>query len=430
MLSSLRKTPSPRARRAGTLLAALTALAIASVTLFPTGDTSGGLSLCLLCGDRGLADAVLNVVLFAPLGAGLALRGTSVRAAVLLGACFSGGIEYLQSLIPGRDASPPDLLFNTLGALLGFALVRAAPAWLHPSPGLRRRLLAGGAALPPLVLLLGGALLMPWPSRDAYSGQWTPDLGRMEWYRGRVVAASVGGVPVPSRRVEEETERLRALLRAGAPVRVSAVAGPPVRGLAPLFSIYDDRARQIFLVGPARDDVVLRYRTLGSALRMDQPELRAPGAFRGVRAGDPLRVEVAREGRGYCITVNAARYCSLGFTVGDTWRVLLALSSFSAEARTAIGLFWLAALFAPLGLWLRTRRDALLAGAAIAAGLLVVPPLAGLLSTPPGQVLAALAGVGVGVLARKSLARGPGGVPAEASRRRNTVPARTPSALP
>lgn len=393
-----------RARRAGTLLAAASVLAIASLTLFPTGDRSAGPTLCLLCGERGLADAILNVLMFVPLGVGLALRGATLRGVIVLGGAFTGGIEFLQALIPGRDASVSDLVFNTLGCVAGFALLRSVPAWADPPPERGRRLLAGALAAPLLLLLAAGLLLGPRPSRDTYAGQWTAELGHLASYRGRVLAAHVGEVPVPSRQMAAESRRLRELLAGGAPIRVAAVAGPPVAGLAPIFSIYDDEDRQILLVGTQGEDAVFQYRTRGMALRMDRPGLRLRGAFRGVRAGDPLRIEVARRGRGFCVSVNAARSCSVGYTVADTWGVFLALFALDGPARRLLGLAWLAALFVPAGYWLRTRHDALPAGAVVAAGLLVVPWAAGLLPTPPAEFLAAFAGVAAGALARRGAA--------------------------
>ncbi|HEV2150160.1 MAG TPA: VanZ family protein [Longimicrobiaceae bacterium] len=387
------------------MLAIVSVLVIASLTLFPTSDRSAGLTLCLFCGDRGLADAILNVLLFMPLGAGLALRGATLLAATLLGGVFTGGIEFLQSLIPGRDASLSDLLFNTLGCVLGAALLRSAPAWIDPGPGRARRLLAGALVLPLLLLVAGGLLLSPRPSRDVYAGQWTAELGHLESYRGRVTSAYVGEVHVPSRQMRAESERLRVLLEEGAPVRVSAVAGPPVPALAPIFSIYDDEEREIVLLGADREDAVFQFRTVGLALGMDRPSLRLPGAFHGVRPGDPLRMEVARAGRGYCFSVNAARSCAVGFTVTDTWRVFLALSSLGSGVRGAIGLAWLAALWVPAGFWIRGRRQALLAAASVATGLLLVPPVAGLLPTPLPALAAALVGLGVGALARRMLRR-------------------------
>lgn len=386
--------------------AAAAALAVAAATLFPTGDTvPGPLELCLLCGERGLADALLNVGLFVPLGAALAWRGLSGGRALLLGAALSAAIEVAQHFVPGRDPSPADILFNSLGAALGWALVRSAPGWLDPPPRRARRLLAAGVAFPLLVVLVGGLLLAPGLPRSVYHGQWTADLGYLEWYRGRVLAAWVGEVPVPSRRMERESPRLRALLEQGAAVRVEARAGPPPPALAPVFSVYDHLRREVVLLGVDGEDAVYRYRTRGTALKTDQPDLRFPGALRGVRPGDPLRMSVERGEGGWCIEVNAARRCGLGFAATDTWSVLLFPSRLTSPGRTLLGLAWLAGLCVPAGLWLRGRRQALAATAALAAGLLLLPPVVGLLPTSPAAIAAAIAGLGVGVVARSVVFR-------------------------
>ncbi|HEV2735377.1 MAG TPA: VanZ family protein [Longimicrobiaceae bacterium] len=393
-----------RARVAGAALAVISVLVIASLTLFPTDDLSDGATLCLLCGERALADAILNVLMFVPLGAGLGLGGVTLLGVTLLGGAFTLAIEFLQALIPGRDASVADLVFNTLGCVLGGALVRSVPAWIDPPPARGRRFLAGGLAAPLLLLLATGLMLGPRPSRDTYAGQWTAELGHLESYRGRVTAAYVGEVPVPSREMARESERLRILVARGAPIRVAAVAGPPVSGLAPIFSIYDDEDREILLVGTDGEDAVFQYRTLGMALRMDRPSLRLPGGFRGVREGDPLRIEVVRRGRGYCMAVNDVRSCSVGYTLADTWGVFLALFSLDGGGRRLLGLAWLGMLFVPAGFWLRDRRDVLPAAALLAAGLLLVPWAAGLVPTPPAEFLAVAAGLGAGALARRGVA--------------------------
>jgi hypothetical protein len=384
------------------VLAAASVAVIAALTLFPTDDESAGPTLCLLCGDRGLADALLNVLMFVPLGAGLVLGGVPLLLAALLGAVFTAGIEFLQAIIPGRDASISDLVFNTTGCVVGAALVRSARLWIAPPPARRRRLLAAGVAAPLLLLLAAGLLLGPRPSRDTYAGQWTAELGHLQAYRGRVTAAWVGKVPVPSVQMPEQSGRLRALVAEGAPIRVAGVAGPPPGGLAPIFSIYDDEDREILLLGTDGEDAVFQFRTVGMALRMDRPGLRLPGAFRGVREGEPLRMAVARRGGGFCMEVNRVGSCSVGYTLADTWGVFLALFSLRGGARTLLGLLWLAALFVPAGWWLRTRREALAAGACVAAGLLLAPLAAGLLATPAAGYLAALAGLAAGALASRA----------------------------
>jgi glycopeptide antibiotics resistance protein len=79
----------------------------------------------------GLRDAVLNVVLFLPLGFVLQLgrpRGSPFAwgRALALGATFSGLIEVAQLFLPERFPSLADLATNALGAVLGALLAARA----------------------------------------------------------------------------------------------------------------------------------------------------------------------------------------------------------------------------------------------------------------------------------------------------------------
>jgi len=93
-----------------------------------------------LLGDRWLSDAILNVLLFVPLGAALGTGLLPTRRLVLGAMVFSAGIESAQLFIPGRDASVPDVACNTMGAALGIALWRGRRRYLSPagSPSGRR----------------------------------------------------------------------------------------------------------------------------------------------------------------------------------------------------------------------------------------------------------------------------------------------------
>jgi VanZ family protein len=78
-------------------------------------------------------DALLNVLLFVPLGFGLAekLRGrgkpraATVAQVLVVGALLSYGIEFLQIYIPGRDSRWEDVLTNSTGAAVGSLLFDA-----------------------------------------------------------------------------------------------------------------------------------------------------------------------------------------------------------------------------------------------------------------------------------------------------------------
>jgi len=94
--------------------------------LMPFGDLLAALP------DPGLirlalADIVTNILLFAPLGASIALRWPALptRRVVKSAAAFSIAIELTQGLLAaGRTAQSTDVLMNTLGAWLGWVLVR------------------------------------------------------------------------------------------------------------------------------------------------------------------------------------------------------------------------------------------------------------------------------------------------------------------
>ena len=96
-------------------------VAIAAMTLVPL---HGPERLELRPGSAaGLGD-VANLLLFAPLGGVLYLRCWSAAKAVATAAAISLAIELLQRVIPGRTTSIDDVLFNTLGAALGWLLAR------------------------------------------------------------------------------------------------------------------------------------------------------------------------------------------------------------------------------------------------------------------------------------------------------------------
>jgi len=382
----------------GLLVVAVAAVLVA--TLLPTTGEKPDISLCLVCGERGLSDALANVLLYMPLGAAMALCGWARPRALIAPPLLSASIEFAQTWIPGRDPSLGDVTFNTLGAAVGLAVVATAPLWLAPRPRVRL-LLSGLAALAAVAAFAAtGILLQPDPSRSPYWGQWTPDLGYLEWYRGRVVSASLGPRELPSGPLGESGQ-VRGLLLARAPLDVHAVAGPRVPALASLFSIYDAGQREIALLGPDRDDFVFRYRTRAAAALLDEPDLRAVGALRGVTPGESLAVAVRADGRGYCLVVNGRAACGRGFTLGSGWAVLYYPEMFPQWLKLLLDEAWVAGLLVPLGFWLQRRPAGLLLVAAAAAALWVTPAATGLVATPFGELAGAGVGLGLGVALRR-----------------------------
>lgn len=379
---------------------ALPATLIGLLTLSTSGSpASSGLALCLLCGERSLADALLNVALFAPLGAALFGHYRSLRRTTFVSAALSLAIEVAQIWIPGRDSNPGDFVFNTLGAAIGAAFVLAAPYWLHPLPRVRRWIAAGVAATSIAVLATAAALLAPDLPQTRYFGQWTPRFDQLEWYHGQVLDARVGDLTVPSQPVQND-EQLRALLRAGSPIRVELVAGSRVSSLAPIFSISDDAFNSIVLLGIDRDDAVYVFRTRSSAFLLDQPDLRVTDGFAGVAAGDTLGITVRRIGDAFCFDIGPRRRCGVGFRVSDTWGILIHPASWPVWAMSLTGLAWLAVLFVPPGFFLRPGTETVTVGLLLAAVVAAVPLLTPVIPVTLPEAMAAGAGVILGTLIR------------------------------
>jgi VanZ family protein len=377
----------------GLLAAALFAVLVATLT--PMGGEKPHVSLCLVCGERWASDILLNVILYLPLGVALALGGWRGLRALLGPGLLSASIEVAQFWIPGRDPSLGDVTFDTLGAALGLLLVQSSSLWLRPRGRLKPGLAVFAAASAVAVLGATGVLLRPDLPRSAYWGQWTPDLGNLARYGGRVLSASLGPRDLPHGRLQG-SEQVRELLLARSPLEVRAVAGPRVSALASLVSIADDQSREIVLLGPDRGDIVFRYRALAATLGFDEPDVRAAGAMRGVGVGDSLSVGVQPDGKGYCLVVNDRAACGLGLTVGRGWALLYYPESFPSWLRTLLDDAWVAGLMIPLGFWIRGRGFAAALVVAVAVAAWGVTPATGLLPATSAEVAGAVLGFGLG----------------------------------
>ena len=387
---------------------ALVVAAILAVTLFPNaGEETPTPAWCFVCGERGVAHVLLNIILFAPLGALLTLTGVPRRWTWLSGCLFSACIEFAQRFIPGRDSGLDDVLSNTTGTIVGSLIAVAAVAWLRRPgrPSVLGALAAAAAVL--LVVAATGMLLRPsFPRGVAYDVQWSPDNDVR--YRTWTVRAELGGMVIPSTRLSN-TAQVRDLLLAGAPLYVRAVAGPPLPPLAPLFRIADTTDREILLFGLLRDDFVLRYRTRAAAWRLDQPNLRVPGIAHSRARGDTLDLAMWREppprGR-LCARYNDRRACGLGFTAGRGWAILIYTADFPEWLYRVVDLGWIGGLLALVGFLSRGDRAALLVGGGLSLlGLAALPALVGLLATPPLEWEVAVAGLLAGAVASARFAR-------------------------
>ena len=384
-----------RAARAFVFIAAALVLV---ATLYPMESTGGGGNIgCLICGERGLADAIVNVILFMPLGAAAALTGRSTLAALALGAALSGSVEFAQmTLIPGRDASIGDLVFNTLGAAAGVAIVRTSWWWLGYDRLRASRLSLAAAVIATAIIASTGLLLVPEMPDGTYFVMWTPVLRHLDPYDAPVRSVTIGGHHLPPGRIGEPTQ-VRELLRAGGPIRVVADVAAKTSRQAAMFAIYDDFKREVVLIGPDRDDLVFRVRMRSASARLDQPDLRVVGGWRDLTPGSEIAVTARRSGRNYCVGFGSQPPCSNGFSAGMGWALLFHIEHSPVWLQSALNVFWLAILGFPVGFWGRRRWESLCALSVLAATILALPAWVGLLDTPADQVLGGIAGIGLGI---------------------------------
>ncbi|MGH7584793.1 MAG: VanZ family protein [Gemmatimonadales bacterium] len=394
-------------RKAGLAVALLGAAFVGALTLGPLPGREALVRAtplwCLVCGELGGVDVLLNVLLFAPLGIGLGLLGVRPGRAFLLAAALSLSVELLQlKVVAGRDASLSDLLTNSAGVLLGHRLGHSWRGWVLPDPSTARRLVAAWAVTW-LALGMGtAAALRPVPTHDRWYGQWAPELGHLEKFEGRVCAVRLGDIALPSWRLTDSVDWAQRLVSDTVRLRADANLGPATPGLAPIASIFDEHQREIMLLGQWGSDAVIRVRMTPSLLRLRPWAMRLPGGL-AQPPGTPVSIEAGIEDRAYVIRVHsegATRARVLPFSPQWTWAALLPVDYAFGRETGVVTALWLAAMLSPLGWWAGRARGRIpvLAGVVLVAGIAGIRMLFGLSPAPPAEWIGALGGLGVGLL--------------------------------
>jgi VanZ family protein len=373
--------------------AALLAIVLA-VTLAPVETTETAISgTCIWCGHFALADAILNVLLFMPLGLALGLRVRRSPLRAWLGlTLLAAAIEVVQVFLPGRFPTLSDVIANSMGAAIGLVM---AGLWRRGMPVRAREagplpLLAGSVVA--IVCVGATMLLRPDLPESTWYGQWTPELGHYERYEGRVLDARIGSFRVPGRRFDN-TPRVRSELLAGAPVEVTFIGGAEPPGPAPVFSIYDGMEREIFVLGGLGPDLFVRLRRRASDWR-----LRAPQSLFERSApvpGDTTRVTVTAGRDRICNSLSGDPCRSIS-PPGRGWSLLLGAAPTNRLERLA-DTAWLALLFLPLGYGFRPRAGWLSGLAVGLLGLAAAGVLGG--GVAGADLLTTIAGAGAGLLA-------------------------------
>ncbi len=368
--------------------------------------------LCIYpCGVEGFRDAVLNILLFIPLGAALATWVSGWRL-WLTPLVVTLVVEFSQyQWLFGRDASLRDVLTNVLGGALGALAVRHHRTLLRPPATLSRRL-AAASLLAWLGIVSGSAAGM---RRDlpstVYWGQWAPVLGQFAIYAGTVLDIRVAGEPLPSGRVPDSEHLRGLLLQDSVLITTTVVSGIPPNDPAPIASVYDGLQQEIFILGQAHNDLIFRIRNGLVAAELAGQMIRMPD-FPGHLPGDTVRITGGVVRNHYLLRAEArtgTKELRVPFSAGWAWSGLLPFRHRIGPEAPLVTALWLGALMLPAGYWLAAGGGGLpaLAWVVATAGL----GLAGLtmaVDLPPGswnEWLGTLMGGLAGWLAARRMGR-------------------------
>ncbi len=310
---------------------------------------------CLLCGERGLADFILNVGLFAPLGLALNAAGAGFPASLALSAALTAAVEGLQAaVIPGRDPALGDLVANSLGGGLGWHLGALMALLASPKPRVARMALWTASALPVAVSAASAWLLQPALPGGQWYGQWPPAMEDRanpvnRWFSGEVLGAWMGADTLPRWELAESEGPRRRLLAEGPSLSALIASGTPEdRGR--IVSVADSRGRHLVLAQDGRQ-LTFSVRLRADALRLSRPRFGLEDAL-PAHAGDTLLVSgqlsrgqvtlVAepREGNGRRGRVTASP--------ADTPALLIPYTITGGPVTQALRTLWAFAAFTPL----------------------------------------------------------------------------------
>jgi len=340
---------------------------------------------CLFpCGDQATRDAILNVVLFVPLGIALR-RLLPGRPALLLVVLTTVSVEFAQyGWILGRDPSLRDILTNAAGGALGIWLAHSWRGLLRPSATLSTRLAIAAGTTWLAMVGLTGALIRPTLPRSVYWGQWAAELGQFDTWQGTLLDATVNGYPLPRGRSGESGVLRSLLLSDSVMVEARIVAGAPPARFAPIASVFDSEQREIFVLGQRRDNLAFGIRTglrtieLGDVyVRMAAFPGREPGDTTVVAGGVVRGAWVLRAVHGEAVSERR-----IPMSPGLLWSALLPFYFVLGPATRFLSAVWLGATIAPAGWFaglgkhppVRLALGALLAGLGFSAAA-VIPGL-------------------------------------------------------
>ncbi len=243
---------------------------------------------CVVCGEGGATDVVVNLALFVPFGVLARLYCLSLRRLVPWAFGLTLAIELTQAtLLVGRDATLGDVLSNTGGAVLGWLLVVWVVSIAH-SP--RKARIASLLVLAcQATIWLGTGFGMrpsldgapPWVGRFGNSG------ASQAAFEGTIQAVTLAGIPVsmdPLVRLPGPHDSLTLGL-----VLTRTSSTPPPRPSS-IVRLVDGTPRAFIRVSQVRGGMDMEVQMPASALRFRTPSWRFSKAME-IPTGKPWRFD-------------------------------------------------------------------------------------------------------------------------------------------
>lgn len=342
-----------------------------------------------------VTDVILNIILFLPLGVGLALLGIRPAVAIAIGCLASSCIELTQLwYIPGRFASIHDVITNTTGTAIAAMMVSRwstrAAWWRVLAPFVAGIVVAAWVA--------GSFLIQPAsPRRGPMYSQWGYEFGGAQ-FTGQILSLSLEGVPLKDRRLPQDS-LLRALLARSDTVQLATtfVSGPIKNDLiTQIVSIIGGQQEEFVGVWHRGREIHTRVQLETSNAWLRNPWIGLANALPEA-AGDTVRASVLATRKEIVLTVSnpAIRTERVRLTPVLFWSGLLPFEYVAGLDSPLLPL--LPALPTLVLLGLATHRRVRLAAATTATALILGPLAAGISLTAWPATALCLLSVGLGM---------------------------------
>jgi hypothetical protein len=298
---------------------------------------------CLVCGDLGGVDVVLNLALFVPLGLALGALGAPTGRVLVVALTTSLAIELAQAtLVAGRDPSLSDLLTNTIGAGLGSLLSRRLPQLWRPDRASAGRLALGACGAWLLLLAVSAWAVSPAAAPSHLATRQAPHLPMVDTFAGRIEAVAVAG-SIP-----------------GGDIAITAVARLDgwTEHLAPVVDLTTSGDRVAARLGQLGQKVTFGVRSNASRIRLRPPSVKV---YRALPPASGQRIELGGGLRGRRLWARggaegAGEAAELALTPGLGWLLLLPLTFYPFDYRPDVTTAaWVALPLVVAGFWTGRR---------------------------------------------------------------------------